>query len=383
MKTRKQALTSLRVQNFKAVKDTGVLKPGGLTVFIGDNGAGKSSVLEALRFLHDLSRVTLDEAFIPFSGFEHVRWKGGPNRGKSKKPGPGGRKSDLEETDPIQITARGHVGQLSVSAITRISGQNNNQVGFEHEELKLGRETIGRDSGLDLMLRPDRSILGRTKWFDDWQFLDMVPSTMGAPVGFTQSSGQVRLARDGSNLARYIVDLRTDKDFGIDAFDGLLETLQVILPYARELETVSPETVRREVTLSLHEGSFSVPGWMLSTGTLRLIALLALLRHPHPPSLICIEEIENGLDPRTIHLVMNEIFRATEVGRTQVMVTTHSPYLLDLVDLDSLVLVARETGGPPRFEKPADYEEVLSWKDRFAPGALYTMGVLHQRKIQR
>ena len=62
MRTRKQALTSLRVQNFKAVKDTGILKPEGLTVFIGDNGAGKSSVIEALRFLADLSRVTLDEA---------------------------------------------------------------------------------------------------------------------------------------------------------------------------------------------------------------------------------------------------------------------------------------------------------------------------------
>lgn len=381
--TRKQALTSLRVQNFKAVKDTGTLKPGGLTVFIGDNGAGKSSVLEALRFLADLSRSTLDDALLPFRGFEHVRWKGGPNRGKSKKPGPGGRKSDLEETNPIDITARGHVGQVSVSATTRISGQNNNQVSFEREELKVGRESTGRDAGLDPLLRPDRSILGRTSWFDDWQFLDMVPGTMGAPTPLTQSSGHVRLARDGSNLARYIVDLRSEKEFGVDAFDGLLETLQVILPYAKELQTVTSETFSREVALRLLEGTFSVPGWMLSTGTLRLIGLLALLRHPRPPSLICIEEVENGLDPRTIHLVVNEILRATEFGRTQVMMTTHSPYLLDLVPLESLVLVARETGGPPRFERPDEYEEVRAWKDRFAPGALYTMGVLHQRKVKR
>ena len=389
MKTRKQALTALRVQNFKAVKDTGTLKPGGLTVFIGDNGAGKSSVLEALRFVADLSRDTLDQALVPFRGFEHVRWKGGVKRGH--KPGRTGPGAELKEFYPIEITARGHVDQVNVSATTRISGQNNNQVGFDHEALKLGAETTIRDlklnPKLDPMLRPDRSIFGRTSWFDDWQFLDMVPSTMGTPTALTQSSGQVRLARDGSNLARYIVDLRSDKEFGIDSFDGLLETLQVILPYAKDLETVTSETFSREVALRLVEregkGSFSVPGWMLSTGTLRLIGLLALLRHPRPPSLICIEEIENGLDPRTIHLVMSEILRATEAGRTQIMVTTHSPYLLDLVPLESLVLVERGADGPPHFDRPADHEEVRGWAERFAPGKLYTMGTFHDRRSKQ
>lgn len=381
MKTRKQALTSLRVQNFKAVKDTAILKPEGLTVFIGDNGAGKSSVLEALRFLADLSRVTLDEAFAPFRGFEHVRWKGGPNRGK--RPGTSGGQADLEETNPIQITARGHVGQVSVLATTCISGQNNNTVGFVSEDLKVGNAVTDRDPKHDPMLRPDRSILGRTNWFDDWQFLDMVAGTMGTPAPFYASTGKVRLAHDGSNLARYIVDLRSDKEYGVDAFDGLLEILHVILPYAKDLETVISEAFSREVALRLHEESFSVPGWMLSTGTLRLIALLALLRHPRPPSLICIEEIENGLDPRTINLVMNEILSATEFGRTQVMVTTHSPYLLDLVPLKSLVLVEREPGKPPHFDRPADHEEVRGWAERFAPGKLYTMGTFHDRRSKQ
>ena len=50
-----------------------------------------------------------------------------------------------------------------------------------------------------------------------------------------------------------------------------------------------------------------VPGWLLSTGTLRILALLACLRHPDPPPLLVVEEIENGLDPRTIHLLVEEI----------------------------------------------------------------------------
>ncbi|HKV39440.1 MAG TPA: AAA family ATPase [Blastocatellia bacterium] len=54
--------------------------------------------------------------------------------------------------------------------------------------------------------------------------------------------------------------------------------------------------------MQLSEGKFRVPGWVLSQGTLRPLALLALLRHPMPPPLIVIEEIENGLDPRVGHL---------------------------------------------------------------------------------
>ncbi|MEO7331331.1 MAG: AAA family ATPase, partial [Minicystis sp.] len=136
----------------------------------------------------------------------------------------------------------------------------------------------------------------------------------------------------------------------------------------------------RQVALRLVEGDFSVPGWMLSGGTLRLVALLALLRHPRPPSLLCIEEIENGLDTRSIHLVMDEILRATEAGRTQVILTTHSPYLLDLVPLESLVVVTRDEGGPPRFDRPNDHAELQAWAKRFAPGQLYTMGTLQQRR---
>lgn len=366
----KRPIASLRVRHFKAIKDTGVLKPGGLTVFIGDNGTGKSSVIEALRFVADLAHETLDRALERFGGYEHVRWKGGRRRGHAAPEAP------LKEYHPLEITVRGHVGRVSASAMTRLSGQNQNEVIFESEELKVGSERHARDG----KLRPDRSILGSTSWFDGWLILDMVPDRMGVPGRRAQSKAEVRLAPDGSNLAEYLLDMRSVPEHGIDAFEGLLETLRVILPYARDIEPVMSQMIERQVALRLHEGSFTVPGWMLSTGTLRLIALLALLRHPRPPKLLCIEEVENGLDPRTIHLVVDELLRAAEEGRTQIMVTTHSPYLLDLVPLESLVLVARDEGEPPRFDRPADHEEVRGWAQTFAPGRLYTSGTLHQRR---
>ncbi len=369
----KRALTSVRVHNFKALDETGAIKPGGLTVFIGDNGTGKSSVLEALRLVAALSRQTLDEALAPFGGFDHARWKGGAKRGRATS-----LDEPFREYHPIEITLRGNVGLVKATAVTRITGQNRNVVAFEHEALQVGDESFERGP----RERPDRSILWQTSWFDDWQFLDMVPGRMGQPVRRTQSGARIRLVPDGSNLAEYILAMR-DEEGGSDALEGLVETLQVILPYAEDVVPDLREGFEREVALLLHEqggkGRFTVPGWMLSTGTLRLVALLALLRHPRPPSLLCVEEIENGLDPRTIQLVVNELLNATESGRTQIMVTTHSPYLLDLVPLDSLVLVERKAGSPPTFDRPASHVEVRGWAESFMPGRLYTMGTLSNR----
>ena len=80
-----------------------------------------------------------------------------------------------------------------------------------------------------------------------------------------------------------------------------------MLPYAKDLQPRLTSELERAVYLQMSEQDFKVPGWMLSTGTLRILCLLALFRHPNPPPLIIIEEIENGLDPRTMHLIVEEI----------------------------------------------------------------------------
>ena len=122
------------------------------------------------------------------------------------------------------------------------------------------------------------------------------------------------------------------------------------------------------------EEKFKIPGWLLSTGTLRILAILACLRHPDPPPLLVIEEVENGLDPRTIHLLVEEFRAAIAAKKTQILVTTHSPYLLDLLDLSHLVVVER-VDGEPVFARP-DKEQLREWSKSFAPGRLYTMGRL-------
>ena len=154
------------------------------------------------------------------------------------------------------------------------------------------------------------------------------------------------------------------------------KTLKAVLPYATDLRPAITKELQRNVYLRLYEQGIEEPlvSWLLSQGTLRIVALLAVLRHPTPPSVVFIEEIENGLDPRTIHLLVEEIRSFLQSGG-QIVATTHSPYLLDLLDLSHIVVVERSKSGAPTFTRPSR-RKLKGWTDKFAPGRLYTMGSL-------
>jgi predicted ATPase len=265
--------------------------------------------------------------------------------------GPGGNEMFIKHE---KLNARNHV------AVTRDWAGAVTIQGTPPEELTLRNRG---ESCLKRWLMPLQQ--------EEWQFLTMHPQAMGAPHPQRRSGGTILLEKDGSNVAEYLMAVRR---LDQAAFEGIVETLQFILPYADDVQPAITSELERNVYLQLSEAGFKVPGWLLSTGTVRLVALLALLRHPLPPPLVVIEEIENGLDPRTIHLIVDEIREAVQSGRTQVVVTTHSPYLLNLLPLQTIVLVERDQAGEPRFWRPADDDEVKEWGKRFAPGELYTTG---------
>ena len=112
-----------------------------------------------------------------------------------------------------------------------------------------------------------------------------------------------------------------------------------------------------------------IPAWMLSEGTRRLTALFALLLHDPPPSLLCIEEIENGLDPWTLLTVLRHLQSAAARG-VQVIVTTHSPWLLDHVELDTILHV-RRADGETRYERFAERADVKAYQGTVPAGAIY------------
>ncbi len=373
-------LQSVRLRNFKAVVDSRTVKLGPLTVFIGHNGSGKSSLIEGLETYQAIVIEGLDSAMQRWLGIEHARHKGVEAKERAGKP-----------LNPLAFDL--NIG-ASARKSTRVEMAVNNDAAanrmfIAHEKAAHANgwyveKAIDRAGSAQ---EPGRSILGTggdghrkvAQHVKAWQFMSLQPERMGLPVPQQRTGGRVRLLKDGSNIADYLLDIqRLDEQLKTSVLEGIVRTMAYVLPYARDLQAALTSELERKAYLQLTEGSFKVPGWMLSTGTLRVLALLATLRHPQPPPLVVVEEIENGLDPRSIHLLVEEIRTAVLTGVTQVVLTTHSPYLLDLLKLDQLVLVARDAAGEPRFHRPADDAKLAEWSREFAPGRLYTMGSLHE-----
>ncbi len=381
-------LQSVAIRNFKAIRSSGTLKLGPLTVFIGNNGSGKSSVIEAMEAYRAIVLDGLDVAMEPFLGFEHVWHKAALARAgdfrhqaqvvPSRKPNP--------MSFAIRLRNKS-VGPVSLNLSVNMQSSGN-AIYIQEEQAKFRGTFISRDSlGARQTVGEGRSLLARVGALDPlfneirrWQFLFMEPGLMGVPKQQKRSSARVLLDRNGANLAEYLVSLR-NRD--LYAFNGVVDALRAVLPYA---EDVKPELVNtgaeRRAFLQMLEKQFEIPGWMLSSGTLRVLALLALLRDPEPPPVIFIEEMEDGLDPRTIGMLVEEIRRAVSTGRTQIVATTHSPYLLDLLLFEHVVVVEREASGEPVYWRPDDERSLDVWRKDFSLGKIYAMGQLHRaRKV--
>lgn len=418
---KKLNVQSLRIRNFKAIQDTGEIKLTPLTAIIGGNGSGKSSLIEGLETYQQIVGQGLGPALRRWRGFEYVRNSMVPHSSQTPRrisrtieetdeAGTASRRvrlheqlTQMYESNPVEFSVKGNTdaGAYTVG-MTVTASPESDTVFIQNEQVVLkGKKIIHRnDDGsvyfppeeknkqwpLQYELPTDESVISPYRRDNaaikaiaddilDWQFVTLNPASMGDPRGRQQTAGRVTLNSDGSNIAEYLLDIY-NKD--TDAFNGLVDTLKDIIPYASDFRPNSIQDIDRSVYLELIEGKSRIRGWMLSSGTLRVVALLALLRHPTPPPLIVIEEIENGLDPNTVHTLIEEISYVVRNGISQIVFTTHSPYLLDYLPIGDVLLVERSEGQPV-FYRPSDEVELDGWKDHFRVGRLYTSGKLSRR----
>lgn len=180
------------------------------------------------------------------------------------------------------------------------------------------------------------------------------------------------LARDGSNLAAYFdYLLRKDRrrfDAVSQVLRGYVQGLEEIL-----IDTPSPDT--RSITVAIDKG-FMLAGDRLSTGVRMLMFFVALAYHVSPPQLVLIEEPENGVHPRRLKEILSLLRSMTrgEFGgyRAQVVLSTHSPYLLDHVHLpEDQILVFRRDDTGARTIVQADEKSLRDFLGEFMLGELW------------
>ena len=195
-----------------------------------------------------------------------------------------------------------------------------------------------------MQLRGDYS---RIQLHRNWIFGDT------APLRQEQSAGSWGhwLFKHGENLANVL------SNFSASNRDELTKRLARF--YEGIIGITTPVNDGKVSLLLEESGDQLIPAARLSDGTLRYLSLLAVLLDPSPPPLVGIEEPELGLHPDAIYDLAKLLVEASE--RTQLVVTTHSPTLIDaLTDHPSSVVACEKYNGQTRFRR-VNPEALASW----------------------
>ena len=239
-------IKTIEVKNFKAI-EKGKVKLTPLTAFIGYNGVGKSSMLEALEMFRAIITEGLDAAVKPWREFEHIYYKGKKSRRKFMKDGIELQFAPMEFSFAIEKTEGFALGKsfFTCSVGQELSSKGN--LFYIQEYYKDSQYEVFRDADnnriFDFYSREteakkrkfksyDLSVLSDVpnlrRFVESWQFLSMNTFLMGEPNAQKKTSGAIQLQKDGRNIAEYILSTR-DKDSNV--LQGILETLQSVLPY--------------------------------------------------------------------------------------------------------------------------------------------------------
>ena len=205
------------------------------------------------------------------------------------------------------------------------------------------------DYGLTLTLRRLGWKYDRMKLHRDWTFGDDTPSRLEQSAEVSSET----LTKRGNNLSNVL------STFSASNRDKLTRYLG---RFYDGIVGFSTPVNAGKVSLVLEEsGGRQIPAARLSDGTLRYLSLLAILLDPVPPPLIGIEEPELGLHPDVVYDLAELLVEAST--RTQLVVTTHSPTLIDaLTDYPSSVVVCEKYQGQTRFKR-VNPEALEAWQD--------------------
>lgn len=378
-------LTAVSLHRFKAAYKLTDVPLGPFNVLIGRNGAGKSTLLEALQWIDTSVRQTVNVACDRYNGIEDLI----NHRYSAESPG---FRLETRLEAPDGAFARYTCGIEKRYDVAVVASEEL-RIGMApqpHGEKVLWTEPDGsRGTERSRFPAADRLALTRldellpsssfsirgvdiTTFWQNAVFLRLEPTDLARSAPLKRPSLAPLLDEVGATLPALIEELDDE------GREELLEMLQSVLPDFRGIEVVRGGDVRAG-NYALKENivykgkagrkQFSIPSWMLSEGTRRMTAIFSLLAHPRGPSLLCIEEVENGLDPIAVRKVLNHLKEASLRGM-QVIVTTHSPWLLDDVDLRDVQIVRRALGDTTYTRLQDDPASQIS-DPRVRPGGRY------------
>jgi predicted ATPase len=325
----------IRFHNFKVLKDATLrLRP--FNVVVGPNGSGKSTIFKAIEAIKNPTGYELQRIITAGVAAQEasVEFEISSDRGKIK-------------------CATSWTLSQGIKQLIFVNGVPN-----QNDPMAAG--TIGnlvksmRVYGLDASKIGDSAVLN--------------------PTG--------NLSPDGSNLVAALDRLR---DLDEDAFNALKSEMRGLLPEFDNIvfDTVMPN--QRAFKLRQRFTKHNVPAKDLSEGTLLALCLLVLVHFPDQPELLCLEEPDKGLHPRLLRSVRDALYRLSYPEQfgldrkpVQIILTTHSPYLLDLFKEhpEDIIIAQKHSDGTASFKSLADDDKLRQLIGDAPLGEVWYSGLL-------
>lgn len=358
--------------------DTEALELRPLNVLIGPNGSGKSNLIEALSLL----QAAPEKLATPIrrgGGIQQWIWHGRPDgvpHLDALLKSPDGDSSLRHRIGLAQASQRFQVVEEELIGLGR--GNLFRRVGSQRWITSSGspRPMPLRDLDPELSVLaqrrdperyPELTWLGdqlrRIRIYRDWSMGRDTPPRRPQPADLPNDF----LMPDASNLGLVLNQFRLRPA----SKRALLEHLGNLY---EDIEDFDVKIEGGTVQVFLQEGDWIIPATRLSDGTLRYLCLLAILCHPDPPPLICLEEPELGLHPDLLPNLARLLVEASE--RTQLVVTTHSDVLVDaLTPNPESVVICEKQDGATRLRRLSE-ERLRPWLEEYSLGRLWTRGDL-------
>lgn len=381
-------LSRLRATEFRSLADVDI-PLGPLTVLVGPNGAGKTNVLNVLRFLASTVRFDLARAIDEWDGFSFIK-RQGRNRARTVKL----RVSGLltEHASPTALdeyelrfsqTVSGILSRYESFTFKGTRGRGRRRtIEVRGTEAAIGSEAswqlaTGQTTALATLprLADDQGGAGIRKLADFLSTIRVLEPDMVAarlPSRILPS----RLADNAGNLAAAVHDLSKTEP---ESFGSLVSDMRLCLPGLDSIDFEPVGGPGRGVAVTLKEQGVRSPLYLqeASFGTVRMLALLTALHEPDPPPFTGIEEVDHGLHPWAIDILVDRLRAASK--RSQILITTHAPTLVNRLKPSELIVCDRDPRTGASLIPCIDSAQILeaeSRQDGLRPGELWFSGAL-------
>ena len=363
-----QALDKLTIKGFKSIQILENFELTNLNVLIGGNGAGKSNFIDFFRLLRAMMELPLPElacanlnAYITDGGGSDDFLFNGPKITKQNEV----------------ITRFGHNGyRFNLAPTADETFIINNEARF-HDSTGWWEMGSGQTRPELLKDKGKRGAVGErnvaSEVYDaisSWKIYHFHDTSKVAPMRRFETIDDIDYLRfDAANIAPFLFDLQHNEK---SVYNQIVETIRLVTPFFDNFILKPNQNEKVRLRWKQKGSDYPLKPQHLSDGTLRFICLTTALLQPKPPSTIIIDEPELGLHPYAID-ILAELIESTS-KKTQLIVSTQSPSLVDYFEPEDIIIVNRSKGAS--LFKRLNKKALSDWLEDYSMGELWRKNII-------